>query len=422
MSKFDDCTDDTIGTDYSCAAWVSHAVSEVAFSNASRTVGAIKAIMIRNKQLQTFMSIGMSMILLASGCHPIQPFFYAEDGDLSHYLDVATDIEYPDVGQSCQGDRDSSHAPLSLANAESFEMWDLTLEEVTRITLSNSQVIRQLGGRIFDGGQNISQTTPESISQNMNAAVTTYDPALVESGNGTGTASQFSGLGVEAALAEFDAVLDSSLFWQNNDRPQNFSGFGGTFFAPHFRQDLNNFTLGLTKNTANGSTFEIRNNTKYDWNNNGSRAQPSDWLTNIEAAFVQPLLQGAGTQYNRIAGHQSFQQAGAGLPNQIDGVVIARIRHDITLTDFQTGVRNMMRDVEDAYWELYFAYRDLEARKVGRDSSLETWKKVKALQRVGQQGGEADKEAQSRSQYYLSMHKSKWRSLVYSGSRIVCAI
>jgi hypothetical protein len=32
---------------------------------------------------------------------------------------------------------------------------------------------------------------------------------------------------------------------------------------------------------------------------------------------------------------------------------------------------------------------------------LETWRKVKALQRVGQQGGEADKEAQSRSQYFL---------------------
>jgi hypothetical protein len=44
MSKFDDCTDDTIGTEYSCAVWVSHVVIEVAFSNASRTVGAIKAI------------------------------------------------------------------------------------------------------------------------------------------------------------------------------------------------------------------------------------------------------------------------------------------------------------------------------------------------------------------------------------------
>ena len=113
------------------------------------------------------------------------------------------------------------------------------------------------------------------------------------------------------------------------------------------------------------------------------------------------MLQGAGTQINRIAGPQSFAQAAGGVTNQIDGVIISRIRHDITLTDFEAGVRNLMRDVEDAYWELYFAYRDFEARKIGRASSLETWRKVKALQRVGGTGGEADREAQSRSQYFL---------------------
>ena len=143
--------------------------------------------------------------------------------------------------------------------------------------------------------------------------MTTYDPALVESGNGTSTGSPFSGTGVEAALAQFDAVLDSSLFWQQNDRPQNFVGAADLIFTNQFQQDLNNFTVGITKNTANGSTFEIRNNTIYDQNNNGSRQQASDWVTNLEAAFVQPLLQGAGTQYNRIAGPQTFQQYSAGL-------------------------------------------------------------------------------------------------------------
>ena len=59
--------------------------------------------------------------------------------------------------------------------------------------------------------------------------------------------------------------------------------------------------------------------------------------------------------------------------------MIARIRTDQTLNDFEGGVRNLMRDLEDAYWELYFAYRDLEARKMGRDSALETWKKTAAL-------------------------------------------
>ena len=165
------------------------------------------------------------------------------------------------------------------------------------------------------------RSSPERLPKIVNA-LTVYDPALVESGNGTGTGSPFSGTGVEAALAQFDAILDSVLLAEKRP-PQNFGGFiADSIFANNFQQDLSNFTLGITKNTANGSTFEIRNNTNYDQNNNGSRAQASDWVTNLEAAVVQPLLQGAGTQYNRIAGPQTFQQYSAGFSNQIDGVMI----------------------------------------------------------------------------------------------------
>ncbi len=360
-----------------------------------------------NRRIHSPIALMLCILTLASGCKPMQPFFFSEDGelfgtgDLSHYMDVATEIEYPDVNEPSLDEVLAARRPLTLANAEDFDMWDLSLEEVTRITLTNSKVIRQLGGRITDNGSNIAGATPETLTQNPVGAITSFDPALVESGNGAITGSPLSGTGVEAALSAFDVQLDSSVTWVQNDRPQNFDALGGTFFAIDYQQDLANFTAGLTKATANGTTFEIRNNTIYDLNNNGSRAQPSDWLTNIEAAFTQPLLQGAGTQYNRIAGPMTFQQAASGLPYQIDGVIISRIRQDISLADFEAGVRDLMRDVEDAYWELYFAYRDLEARKIGRDSALETWKKIKALQRVGGQGGEADKEAQARSQYYL---------------------
>jgi len=360
-----------------------------------------------NRQVRSSISWTLCLLTLASGCKPTQPFFFAEDGnlfgsgDLSHYMDVATQIEYPDVDEPSLDEVYGAHPPLTLANAEAFEFNDLSLEEVTRITLANSKVVRQLGGRISDAGSNIANTTPVTITQNPGGVVTTFDPALTESGNGTATGNPFSGTGVEAALAEFDATLDSSINWGYVDRPQNFGGVFGGFFANNFRQDTGNATFGITKTAANGSTFEVRNNTLYDQNNNGSRAQASDWLTNFEVAMTQPLLQGAGTQYNRIAGPFSSQQAASGFTNQIDGVVIARIRHDITLTDFEQGIRDLMRDVEDAYWELHFTYRDLEARKTGRDSALETWRRIKTIQRVGSRGGEASNEAQSRSQFFL---------------------
>jgi len=358
-----------------------------------------------NRRTRSSISIALSLLVLASGCQPTQPFFFFGDEDLTHYLDVATEIDYPNVHEPTLEEVQGTLSPLTLANADNFEIWELSLQEVTRVTLANSQVLRELGGRITDNGSNITATSPELITTNPANAVTSYNPALVESSFGTATGSPFSGgTGVEAALSEFDAQLDSSITWQNNDRPQNFGITGGgldDFFAPLFRQDTGNFTLGVTKQTASGGTLEFRNNTLYDFNNNGSRLQPSDWFTNLEAAFTQPILQGAGTQYNRIAGPMTFQQAAGGIPNQIDGVIIARIRYDTSLADFEAGIRNLMRDVEDAYWELYFAYRDLEARKIGRDSALETWRKVKALQRVGAVRGEADKEAQARSQYFL---------------------
>ena len=107
-------------------------------------------------------------------------------------------------------------------------------------------------------------------------------------------------------------------------------------------------------------------------------------------------------EFNQIAG------PGA-IPGFNQGVLLARVNTDIALTSFEGAVRNMVSDVESAYWELYFAYRNLEALKVGRDSALSTWQKVYSLYKSETKGGEADKEAQAREQYYF------FRSLVETG-------
>ncbi len=82
-------------------------------------------------------------------------------------------------------------------------------------------------------------------------------------------------------------------------------------------------------------------------------------------------------------------------------MVLARINTDIALADFEASVRNLVSDVEVAYWELYFAYRNLDAVKTGYESALSTWRKVYTLNRIGSKGGEADKEAQARQQVYV---------------------
>jgi len=82
--------------------------------------------------------------LITSGCQPTQPFFYNEDGDLSHYLDMATQVEFPDLESCPLPDAQNSQEPLSVIHADPGQPWDLTLEEVISISLNNSKVIRTI--------------------------------------------------------------------------------------------------------------------------------------------------------------------------------------------------------------------------------------------------------------------------------------
>jgi outer membrane protein TolC len=58
--------------------------------------------------------------------------------------------------------------------------------------------------------------------------------------------------------------------------------------------------------------------------------------------------------------------------------LLARVRTDISLVEFETSVRDFVADVENAYWDLYYAYRDLDARIDARNIAQETEKYILA--------------------------------------------
>ncbi len=333
-----------------------------------------------------------SITLVASGCAPRQPFYFFEDGDLSHYVGAIQKLEYPDATQEPLDEAAGAVEPLTLSNPNFDNIWEVSLEEAIRTALENGKVLRNLGGRFASFGGPRPQTGEPAVSllTAPTQTPTVYDPAIVET-------DPFRG--VESALALFDAQLASSLTWERLNRPQNFNAAGGTIFPQQLLGDQGNWTTGLTKRTATGATWGFNNSTIYDNNNSPIREVPSTWTTNYDFTFNQPLLQGAGTTYNRIAGPDFFDNL-YGRPN-FRGVLLARINADISLAEFEAGVRNLISDTEQSYWELYFAYRNLETRKAGRDSSLEAWRKVHALYVEQSRGGEADKEAQAREQYFF---------------------
>ena len=70
---------------------------------------------------------------------------------------------------------------------------------------------------------------------------------------------------------------------------------------------MGTFQAQLSKVTATGGQFALTHNVGYDMTDSDTAqprqyAYPSDWNVNLVAELRQPLLQGAGVQFNRIAG------------------------------------------------------------------------------------------------------------------------
>jgi outer membrane protein TolC len=290
-------------------------------------------------------------------------------GAVDSYMPYVQQVEYPDASPEQLGSLDISQteAPPSIRRPEETEKWPLTLEEATRIALANSEVIRDLGGQVV--------ASPATSS-------TIYDPAIRDAD---------PRFGVEAALSAFDAQLAGSLFIEQRDRQAN-----NTFFASTgvFSND-GEFNLGINKTAATGTRFSLSNVTIYNRNHNflpglGNRfASYYDTLFTAEARH--PLMQGGGVEFNRIAGPNATV-------GNYNGVLIARLNTDVTLADFEANVRNLLTDVEKSYWELYFAYRDFDAKVEGRRLARESWELEKRRADAGIRT--ADQEAFAREQFY----------------------
>ena len=220
-------------------------------------------------------------------------------------------------------------------------------------------------------------------------------PPLAESDPATG--------GRERPCRRSTPSSATSLTWERTDTPENVNqiSLSHGVYADVSEHDIGKFQAQLSKVTATGGQFSLTHTVAYDKDRFQFRRQ-SQCAVRLSVRLEreprgrmrQPLLQGAGVQFNRIAGPGAT-------PGVYNGVMLARINTDIALADFEASVRNLVSDVETAYWELYFDYRSLDAVIAGRDSALSTWRKIYTLYRIGGKGGEAEKEAQAREQYFL---------------------
>lgn len=285
--------------------------------------------------------------------------------DTTYFQDYLTTIEYPEIDQASFESAQEALAekPPSVSEYQDLTFQEISLEEAIQMALSNSKVLSKIGGQVISA-----PTVASSV----------YDPAIQES-NPLG--------GVEGALSAFDPQWNTTFNFNRGEQKFNNPFFGAG--ASQLITNQSNFITGITKQTANGSTFAVNKTINYNRNNSPINRFPSSVNMIVRAEFRQSLLRGAGTMVNQVAGPNST-------PGVYNGVLIARINHDLSLADFEASVRDLVREVERNYWELYYAYRNLDNLITAKESARKVWEKRKLRNEIDR----PDDEALARQQYF----------------------
>ncbi|QDT17782.1 TolC family protein [Alienimonas californiensis] len=292
-------------------------------------------------------------------------------------------------------------APRTIADMSKAEIWDLELDAAVKIALERSEILRTVAPRGNVTGSGFQTAT----LSNPDGAPSLFDPAIAQTG------VLFGNRGVEAALADFDANFTSSLLFNRNETLGNNFGAGGTSGAVtgagggtgtgglpgtggtgagagagggfgtgallpgETTTNSATYSSSLNKTLATGGTVSSFGNVNYLDSDPSFGLFPNNYTTNVGLRFTQPLLAGSGVEYTRIAGPRNPNFSAITGVNQ--GVVIARINEDINLLDFERNVRDLVKGVEDSYWNLYNAYRQYDTRLAARNSALETWRRLR---------------------------------------------
>ncbi|MDC0176445.1 TolC family protein, partial [Planctomycetaceae bacterium] len=346
----------------------------------------------------------MPVLLALGGClSGPRELTYLDEADLSHYRDVATRI----VDPSSDDDRtetsrraEMAAEPRRLSQPGQQEIWDLSLQETMKIGLRNSEIIRESGTFLSPSNR---------LLNNPEFAASVFNPAIQE------TNVQFGQRGVEAASADFDATFSSSMTWGGSSSIQRINNLGLSA-GDTLDEDTGRFRASLSKITGAGTQMSLSHNWDYTANNQPNQMFPSSFFGTAQSPTLglqmrHPLLAGAGTKYTQIAGPRLGRFGGAtSIVGVNQGVVISRINSDITLTDFEVAIRNLVKDIEDQYWDLHLAYRVYHTQKVALDSSEQTWRMVQ-----GDPRRPAAEKAQARDNYFeIKGQTESARSDLYS--------
>lgn len=313
------------------------------------------------------------------GARPGELTYIGEPREIEWYRDEETSIAHSNFCQPTPDDVAFAQEPRTIADRRDDAVREISLADAIYTALTNNKII-QTGVQAPVGGK--------AIFGNPDNIASVYDQAINETGVLFGRRS------VEAALSDFDATVRTTMTWGRSRAPQNsIATLGATSIA-----ETGEFTSSIRKQFATGASLSVFQTWDYLGSNSPAVLFPSSYSGRAGVSFRQPLLAGSGSEFTRVAGPVN-PNFGA-ITGVSQGVLIARINSDISLTQFEASVRDSIRDVQRAYWDLYLAYRIYDTAVVAHRSAHQTWKETKIKLDVGTL--KAADEAQALEQFYAT--------------------
>ncbi|MCA9238813.1 MAG: TolC family protein [Planctomycetales bacterium] len=108
----------------------------------------------------------------------------------------------------------------------------------------------------------------------------------------------------------------------------------------------------------------------------------------------QPLLAGRGSGVTAAAGPAALNRGQLGR-----GVAVAQFEQEIADAELEAKLQLLVRQVQQAYWDLWLAQQELLSLSASRDSAKELLDRVRARTAAGLPGGDAANEAQAEEVY-----------------------
>jgi outer membrane protein TolC len=204
------------------------------------------------------------------------------------------------------------------------------------------------------------------------------------------------GTEIEASLAKFDAVwstvaraltTDDPIGSQNAFNNGNFTQVGTSLIKP--------LSTGGNVAVDFGSTppafSQVSGVTGGNFYSNFTRPQIFGSIVNpsftpdLRFSLSQPLLQGFGVDINEL--RVTHPTAGNLYNNaiQVEGILITRLRFDMSRAEFERAVAYMLANVETAYWNLYGAYFNLYSSEQGLRFAYESYRIGKSKFELGKE-------------------------------------